>query len=201
MNQEALCILKALADPTRFQIVEYLSGEDLTTAELMERLQMSQPTVFRHLQKLQQAGIVKICSRVNPQRFTLYYPGLNLTLQQLLAGDPDGRDLEQIRKEEERKRYLERRKTIDGRWIFRYDERWSSYVLKEILDAIEPGRVYKAQELRWYLADICYYEDMVCKYLTDHGFLKAGTRTVQGRFRPYTEKTLQRTEQAIHLEL
>lgn len=155
MNQEALQLFKALSDPTRFQIVEYLTEENLTTAELMERLQMSQPTIFRHMKKLQQAGIVEVCSPVNPARFRLCYPGLDLTLQQLLAGDPEGKSLEQLRRENEFQRYLETHRTADGRWVYRFDGFYSDYILQDILNSIEDDREYTYSELSELLNSRC----------------------------------------------
>lgn len=166
MNQEALQLFKALSDPTRFQIVEHLTEEDLTTAELMERLQMSQPTIFRHLQKLKQAGIVEVCSPVNPARFRLCYPGLDLTLQQLLAGDPEGKTLEQLRKENSFRRYLERHRKPDGRWDYWQDGYYSDYILQDILNSIEDDREYTYSELNGLLNSRCVNaEDLISKLI------------------------------------
>jgi DNA-binding transcriptional ArsR family regulator len=51
-------ILKALADPTRWQIVRALLGETLTVTELTERLHATQYNVSKHLRILREAGIV-----------------------------------------------------------------------------------------------------------------------------------------------
>lgn len=49
---------KALADPTRREILRILSGGERTAGELVERFAISQPAVSRHLAVLRQAGLV-----------------------------------------------------------------------------------------------------------------------------------------------
>lgn len=51
--------LKALADETRWRIVRELLGEPLTVNGLVERLQVSQYNVSKHLKILRTAGIVE----------------------------------------------------------------------------------------------------------------------------------------------
>ena len=171
INQEALEIFKALSDPTRFQIVEYLTEEDLTTGELMEKLGMSQPTIFRHMKKLREAGIVEVCSAVNPARFRLCYVGLDLTLQQLLAGDPEGRTLERIRVENSFRRYLESRRRPDGRWEYQRDGHYSDYILQDILSSIEENREYTYSELCGLLNSRCVWGEELIPQLTFSQYL------------------------------
>jgi DNA-binding transcriptional ArsR family regulator len=52
--------LKALADPTRLQILRYLNEEQLTPAELSRRLRLRAPTVIHHLSALRLAGLVHL---------------------------------------------------------------------------------------------------------------------------------------------
>ena len=52
--------LKALADPTRLQILRYLSEEMLTPAQLSRRLRLRAPTVIHHLHALRLAGLVNL---------------------------------------------------------------------------------------------------------------------------------------------
>jgi len=52
--------LKALADPTRLQILRYLSEEMLTPAQLSRRLRLRAPTVIHHLDTLRLAGLVSL---------------------------------------------------------------------------------------------------------------------------------------------
>jgi DNA-binding transcriptional ArsR family regulator len=49
---------KALADPTRREILRLLAGGDLAAGELGARFDISQPAVSRHLAVLRAAGLV-----------------------------------------------------------------------------------------------------------------------------------------------
>lgn len=51
--------LSALADPNRMRIVELLRDGPRSVNEIVERLQLSQPLVSKHLRVLSQAGLVK----------------------------------------------------------------------------------------------------------------------------------------------
>lgn len=50
--------LKALAEPTRLQIIEMLDQEEMCVCEMLEKLRMSQPAVSHHLKILRQAEII-----------------------------------------------------------------------------------------------------------------------------------------------
>jgi DNA-binding transcriptional ArsR family regulator len=50
--------LKALSDPTRLRILQYLVSEPLTTADLARRLRLRAQTVSHHVQVLRLAGLV-----------------------------------------------------------------------------------------------------------------------------------------------
>jgi DNA-binding transcriptional ArsR family regulator len=52
--------LKALSDPTRLRILQYLSGEPLTSAQLARRLRLRAQTVAHHLKSLRLAALVRI---------------------------------------------------------------------------------------------------------------------------------------------
>ena len=48
-------VFKALADPTRRQILEYLREGDLNAGEIAERFDMTKPSISHHLSLLKQA--------------------------------------------------------------------------------------------------------------------------------------------------
>ena len=58
--ETVLRALKALADPTRLQILRYLSEEQLSPAQLSRRLRLRAPTVIHHLNTLRLAGLVHL---------------------------------------------------------------------------------------------------------------------------------------------
>lgn len=52
-------VLKALAEPRRWQIVELLACEELCVCHLAEELDLAQPLVSHHLKVLRDAGLVE----------------------------------------------------------------------------------------------------------------------------------------------
>ena len=58
-----LIMLKALADPTRLKILNYLSKEELTPSELSRRLNLRAPTMTHHLKELRLSGLVNLTLR------------------------------------------------------------------------------------------------------------------------------------------
>jgi ArsR family transcriptional regulator, arsenate/arsenite/antimonite-responsive transcriptional repressor len=58
-NQIA-CIAKALGHPARIAIVEYLlKVEGCICSDIVDNIQLAQPTVSQHLRELKEAGIIK----------------------------------------------------------------------------------------------------------------------------------------------
>lgn len=61
-----IATLQALAEPTRFQIVELLRSGPLPVGDVVSQLRLRQPQVSKHLRVLSEAGIVGV--RVDAQR-------------------------------------------------------------------------------------------------------------------------------------
>lgn len=53
-----LTVMKALSDPSRVKIIKLLQQKTMCVCELREALELSQPTVSRHLKILETAGLV-----------------------------------------------------------------------------------------------------------------------------------------------
>ena len=51
-------VMKALSDPNRVKILKILQHRSMCVCELREALQVSQPTVSKHLKVLERAGLV-----------------------------------------------------------------------------------------------------------------------------------------------
>jgi len=49
---------KALADPTRRQIIRYLKQGSMTAGEIAEKFNISKPSISHHLSILKQAGLI-----------------------------------------------------------------------------------------------------------------------------------------------
>lgn len=89
-------VFKALADPTRREILRLLRGGEMTAGELAAKFDMSKPSVSHHFTVLKQSGLIG--SRRQGQ---LIYYFLNTTvMQDVLAftwdlfGSVDGKKAE-----------------------------------------------------------------------------------------------------------
>ena len=83
---ELLNALKALADPTRLQILYYLREEPCTPSELAKVLRLRPPTVIHHLQNLRLAGLVSVTITPKADRtYAFRLDGVDATIQYLRA--------------------------------------------------------------------------------------------------------------------
>ncbi len=71
-------IFASLSDPTRRLILENLREKDLTPSEMLERIEVSQPTLSHHLDILKRAELVE---SVREGQFIRY--SLNMTVFQM----------------------------------------------------------------------------------------------------------------------
>lgn len=62
---------KALADPTRRQILELLRDGDLTAGQIAEHFDMTKPSVSHHLSTLRSAGLVRVERRAQSLVYNL----------------------------------------------------------------------------------------------------------------------------------
>ena len=76
-NFDPVLFAKALADETRQKIMKLCCCQRLSVGEIVERLNVTQPTVSHHLAILREAGLVDVCEegkqtyyRLNQERIT-----------------------------------------------------------------------------------------------------------------------------------
>lgn len=69
-------IFKALADPTRRQMLERLSAGERNATELREGLAMSQPAISQHLAVLRSAGLIEEEKSGRQMRYRIRPDGL-----------------------------------------------------------------------------------------------------------------------------
>jgi ArsR family transcriptional regulator, arsenate/arsenite/antimonite-responsive transcriptional repressor len=74
-------IFRALADPTRREVLRLLRNREMTAGELAERFDMTKPTMSHHFALLKEANLIS--SRRQGQ--TIWY-GLNTTVLQDVVG-------------------------------------------------------------------------------------------------------------------
>ncbi len=71
-------VFKALGDPTRLAIIQLLRERSRTPSEMLERIQVTQPTLSHHLDILKRAGLVETHREGQFTRYTL-----NMTVVQM----------------------------------------------------------------------------------------------------------------------
>ncbi len=78
-------IFAALSDPTRRLVVENLKGEDLTPSEMLERIQVSQPTLSHHLDILKRAELVETTREGQFIRYSLNMTIFEMALEYMAS--------------------------------------------------------------------------------------------------------------------
>ena len=78
-------VFKALADPTRRQILQDLHGGDLSAGEIGSRFAISAPSISRHLGVLKGAGLVSERREANRIYYSLVEDRLALCVGQFLS--------------------------------------------------------------------------------------------------------------------
>ena len=73
-------IFEALSSTPRRKILAYLSGTDLTAGEIAARFEMSKPAISKHLQILENAGLVRSEKRGQFVHYSLVADNLVNTL-------------------------------------------------------------------------------------------------------------------------
>jgi DNA-binding transcriptional ArsR family regulator len=78
-------VFRALADPTRRQILEDLRGGELTAGEIAARFPISGPSISRHLGVLRSAGLVRERRAANRIYYTLVADRLALCIGRFVS--------------------------------------------------------------------------------------------------------------------
>ena len=75
--KEVAQTFKALADENRLRILQILGVEKLCACDILENLDLSQPTLSHHLKILQQAGLVEVEKRGKWSYYNLSNQGID----------------------------------------------------------------------------------------------------------------------------
>jgi len=67
-------IFKALADPIRLKIMEFLRDEEKCVCEIIPYIGIAQPLVSRHLKILRNAGLVRVRKEGNRRYYSVTDP-------------------------------------------------------------------------------------------------------------------------------
>lgn len=156
MDNEALHLLKTVADETRIRILRALYEKDYYVELLAERLNLSPATVSFHLKKLQLAGIVDARREQYYMIYTVKKAFLNKTLAQLIFDGDENDTAEALREEQYRRKVLRafmpdgvcrqmpsqlKKRVIVYREIFSHFEKGKYYPEKEVNEII--GRIHE----------------------------------------------------------
>lgn len=82
--EESVSFAKALADPTRQKIMRLLCCQWLNVTDVVEQLDVSQPTVSHHLSILRSAGLVNVRREGKQAFYTLDQEKLTANCCQLV---------------------------------------------------------------------------------------------------------------------
>ncbi|GIE85357.1 metalloregulator ArsR/SmtB family transcription factor [Actinoplanes regularis] len=85
IGAEDASVFRALADPTRRQILEDLRHGELTAGGIAERFPMSGPSVSRHLSTLRSAGLIQERREANKIYYSLVPERLALCVGRFLS--------------------------------------------------------------------------------------------------------------------
>ena len=77
-------LFKALADPTRREILRLLRQRDMTPSQILEKLEVTQPTLSHHLDCLKRAELVESERDGQYIRYSLNMTVLDLGLEYMM---------------------------------------------------------------------------------------------------------------------
>ncbi|BCS55393.1 metalloregulator ArsR/SmtB family transcription factor [Geobacter sp. SVR] len=104
---QSIAIMKALADQSRLNIIKSLLERPQYVEEIASRHGLAASTVSFHLRKLEQAGLVTSRKEQYYAVFEANQGMLDTTLREIVADIPVGRELQDTRMEEYRRKVLE----------------------------------------------------------------------------------------------
>jgi DNA-binding transcriptional ArsR family regulator len=78
-------LFRALADPTRRNILQLLRQRDMTPSELLARIEVSQPTLSHHLDILKRAGLVEAQREGQFIRYSLNMSVFQMAVEYMLG--------------------------------------------------------------------------------------------------------------------
>lgn len=171
-TEQSIAIMKALADQSRLAIVNSLLGGAQYVEEIARRHALAPSTVSFHLKKLEQAGLVSsrkeqyyVVMRVNDAIF-------NTTLREIVSAPPVGRELQDGRMEEYRRKVLETFFSHDRLEKLPAQQKKRLIVLEQFAGRFEPERRYSEQEVTGLIMPLFDDYCTVRRLLVDEGMIR-----------------------------
>lgn len=179
---DVLSLMKALADPSRLQMVSWLAEREYAAGELTERLGLSEPTVSHHIAKLHAAGLLQLRMagtqrfyRLNPDRlarYRAYVADLDKPLEEPADAVNDTTWIDPLPLSPEDKKIVAEY-TVSGR-LTRFpskEKRWLA-ILRWLATRFEPGRRYSEREVNAILTDVHADYASLRRNLVEFGFMR-----------------------------
>jgi DNA-binding transcriptional regulator YhcF (GntR family) len=170
--EQSIAILKALADQSRLAIVNSLLERSQYVEEIAKRHGLAASTVSFHLRKLEQAGLI---SSRKEQYYVVIQANdtiLDTTLRQLVAAPTTGRELQDGRMDEYRRKVLETffRNNILVKLPSQHKKRL--IVLEQFAVRFEPERRYAEQEVTELIMPLFDDYCTIRRLLVDEGLIR-----------------------------
>lgn len=146
-TEQSIAIMKALGDQSRLAIINSLLEKSQYVEEIARRHGLAPSTVSFHLRKLEQAGLV---SSRKEQYYVVIQANdaiFDTTLREIVSAPPVGRELQDGRMEEYRRKVLDtffRHGTLEK---LPTQHKKRLIVLEQFARRFEPGRTYSEQEV------------------------------------------------------
>lgn len=171
-TEQSIAIMKALADRSRLAIISSLLERSQYVEEIAQRHGLAPSTVSFHLRKLEQAGLV---SSRKEQYYVVIQANdamFDTTLRDIVSAPTVGRELQDGRMEEYRRKVLEtffRNGTLE-RLPTQHKKRL--IVLEQFATRFEPERHYSEQEVTGLIMPLFDDYCTIRRLLVDEGLIR-----------------------------
>jgi len=170
--EQSIAILKALADQSRLAIVNSLLERSQYVEEIAKRHGLAASTVSFHLRKLEQAGLI---SSRKEQYYVVIQANdaiFDTTLRQLVAAPTTGRELQDGRMDEYRRKVLETFFRNNTLVKLPAQHKKRLIVLEQFAARFEPERRYAEQEVTELIMPLFDDYCTIRRLLVDEGLIR-----------------------------
>jgi hypothetical protein len=169
---QSIAIMKALADRSRLAIVNSLLERSQYVEEIAKRHGLAPSTVSFHLRKLEQAGLVSSCKEQYYVVFRTNDEIFNTTLREIVSAHPSGKELQDSRMEEYRRKVLEAFFRQGRLEKLPAQHKKRLIVLEQFALRFEPGRRYNEQEVTGLIVPVFDDYCTIRRLLVDEGLIR-----------------------------
>ena len=171
-TEQSIAIMKALGDQSRLAIVNSLLERSQYVEEIAKRHALAPSTVSFHLRKLEQAGLVSSRKEQYYMVFQANNAIFDTTLREIVSAPPVGKELQDGRMEEYRRKVLET--------FFRHgrleklpaQHKKRLIVLEQFAAQFEPERRYSEQEVTGLIMPLFDDYCTIRRLLVDEGLIR-----------------------------